>query len=145
MKIVMCDIWSFHGEGRYIAVTTNGSVRRDGCAVMGRGLAFQAARRFPYLARLLGERLRLSGNNVYIFESERIITFPVKHEWHMKADLELISKSARQLAELIKIHPEIAPVYMTKPGCGNGRRTWDEVRPIIEPVLADKVVITDFE
>ena len=45
------NLWHFHTQGRWVVTTTNGSVRKDGCAVMGRGVAREAA------AKLLGRSL----------------------------------------------------------------------------------------
>jgi hypothetical protein len=33
-------------------------------------------------------------------------------------------------------------VLLPRPGCGNGHRTWDEVCPVIEPILDDRFTVT---
>jgi len=47
------DIWEHLGKA-VIAVTTSGSVARNGKAVMGRGVARQAVQRFPAFPLILG-------------------------------------------------------------------------------------------
>ena len=48
------DLWACHANGAWVTITTNGIVRQDGAAVMGRGVAYAAAQRYPWLARSLG-------------------------------------------------------------------------------------------
>ncbi len=43
------DIWKYADQGDVIVITTNGSLTRDGRAIFGRGVARQAALRFPDL------------------------------------------------------------------------------------------------
>jgi hypothetical protein len=101
VNVVEKDIWEVYAEGRTIVVPTNGSVNKRGEAFMGRGVAKQAAQRFPDLPYKLGRRIRtpsslFGGNRVHLFADERIITFPVKRFWHEMADLDLIILSARK-------------------------------------------------
>jgi hypothetical protein len=53
-----------------ICLTTNGSVRQDGAAVMGRGVALMAKRLWYGLDRLLGKRLKKQGNVVQVLTLE---------------------------------------------------------------------------
>lgn len=141
---VFGDLWTYPTDFRVI--TTNGSVRSDGRAVMGRGCAKEATTRYPHLARLLGERLRARGNHVHFFSDVELkdrlglFTFPVKHAWRDVADLDLIRRSTEEFArELLASATYVLP----RPGCGNGQRTWDEVRPLVA-VLPDNVRVIDF-
>jgi hypothetical protein len=53
------DLWQLadFGHADAVCITTNGYVRRDGHAVMGRGCALQAAKRWPLLPKVLGDIL----------------------------------------------------------------------------------------
>jgi hypothetical protein len=62
MREITGNLWDYHDDGWWIAITTNGFIRRDGTAVMGRGCAAQAAKRYPALPRRLGTRLQTDGN-----------------------------------------------------------------------------------
>src|SRR3972149_5208543 len=73
-------------------VMTNGSIRRDGCAVMGRGVVRQAVERYPPLPALLGTLLCNYGNRVYPYPAFQLFTFPVKHAWRELADIALIRR-----------------------------------------------------
>ena len=73
---------------------------------MGRGVALQAKQRYKHIATILASHITLYGNHVsLIIESEvykNIISFPVKHHWYEKANLDLIRISAIELLVLIK-------------------------------------------
>ncbi len=94
------NIWTFHRTGAWVAITTNGVVKPDGSAVMGRGVALQARRRFPRLPYELGAQIRAEGNQVFAFPQYRLYTLPVKGHWRDRADQDLIVASCRQLAAM---------------------------------------------
>jgi len=132
-------------------ITTNGDVRKDGRAVMGRGVARQAAQRWPSLRLRLGDLIAGSeafhlpayGNHVHhlgSFYNGNLVSFPVKHHWQDTADLSLIVQSCRELVKLTtKMNWRF--VLMPRPGCGNGGLTWDVVKPMIQPLLDDRFFI----
>ncbi len=144
MRVVEKNLWDAHAEGKTVVITTNGYVNGRGLAVMGRGVARQAAERFPSLPRQLAERIytegKTGGNRVHHFQEERIITFPVKHKWFEDADLELICKSAVELVALLDKLPQEKPVAMPKPGCGNGKLKWGDVEPVLDSILVEGYV-----
>lgn len=140
MNLETGDIWKYHDAGHTICVATNGIVRVDGNAVMGRGIALEAGTRFPQLKRELGDKL-FGGNHVYWFPEFRIITFPTKHHWMYDSDLKLIHKSAVQLAKVVKDNNIAGPIYLPAPGCGNGNLTWEQVCPAIMDVLDDNFTV----
>lgn len=135
------DLWGFNGVH---VITTNGYVRRDGAAVMGRGCARQAAVRYPRLPMVLGEALKEMGNQVYYFYEYNIITFPVKHLWSEPAVPGLIIKSAKELMNTIARHSIIENLYLARPGTGNGQLLWVDVKPLIKDILSDQVTAVDF-
>lgn len=134
---VIGNLWTYPAD--YRIITTNGSLKRDGCAVMGRGCAFQATKRYKFLQRDLGKLLSDSGNKLYVFMNLQLITFPVKYKWYEKANLDLIQKSTKEL--LSQIHGRGNLIYvMPRPGCGNGQLDWVDVKPILE-ILPDNVKV----
>lgn len=135
------DLWEFPATAR--CITTNGFVRNDGHAVMGRGCAKQAARRYPALPALLGGLLKEKGNHVFLLmEHPRLYTFPVKRNWYEQASLQLIERSCQELIPFIKAGERCV---IPRPGCGNGQRDWvTEVEPILSKLLDDRFMVIDF-
>ena len=132
MKEIFGDLWEFDG---IIAITTNGFVKRDRACVMGRGCARQAAVRFPDLPRKLASRISAEGNHVFHFPEHGLIIFPVKHNWWEAADLGLIQRSAGELLKIIEVKKIKEAVYLPRPGSGNGRLKWEDVKKILLPIL----------
>ena len=117
-------------------ITTNGAVRKDGACVMGRGCALEAAKKWPALPFQLGNQIKIYGNKVFYFDEPNLFTFPVKHHWREEADLELIKQSAYEIqARAIQSWETIV---MPRPGCGNGRLSWDTVKDVISPILDNR-------
>jgi hypothetical protein len=124
-----------------VCITTNGSVKQDGRAVMGCGIAKQAAELFPELPLMLGTWLQSVGNHLHYLKyyedrGYTVCAFPVKHAWNdEKADLKLIKESAKDLVE--STMPDVK-VALVRPGTGVGGRDWEtEVKPILEHYLTD--------
>ena len=142
MREVTGNLWDVEADVRVI--TTNGYIKRNGSAVMGRGVALQAANKDPELPRLLGALLQDRGNVPIPIDSVagHLITLPVKHNWYEPADLDLIEASTRELVKIVDDRL-FKIVAMPRPGCGNGQRSWEEVKPVIEPLLDDRFVIVN--
>jgi hypothetical protein len=148
VKEITGNLWDFYDQGHWVVITTNGMVKKDGTAVMGRGVARDAAQRFPELPAHLGAAIKQWGNKVSIFmKPPRIISFPVKHHWRDQADPELILESAQYLSQALSRHVEPSifkpPVYMVRPGCGNGGLEWSMIRPMLVPILDDRFIVVE--
>lgn len=129
------NLWDYPADVRII--TTNGTIKKDGSCVMGRGCAKEAADRYPDFPKLLGKAIKQGGNNPHVIEG--IITFPVKHQWFEHADLTLIRTSVLQLKRMI----DPSKTYvMPRPGCGNGKREWSEVKSLLKDLPDNVYVIT---
>ncbi len=145
------DLWTMPADAR--CVTTNGATRQDNHAIMGRGCAQQARDQFPGIDARLGRLLVAEGNHVHWLgrwgpQNLSLFSFPVKHTWQDQADLELIERSAHELMEVLdgknrwfKVLPPDGIVLLPRPGVGNGRRSWVEVRKVIAPILDDRVLV----
>jgi hypothetical protein len=155
VKEVKGDIWSYWIESYPICITVNGCMRQDGCAVMGRGVAAQAARRIPELpARLGGLIVKYGWEKVYQI-APYILSFPVKRDqgvcdgsnvvhhmahkfrpgdlvpgWALKAEVEIIADS------LVLLHRWVGyfardHIVLPRPGCGAGELDWEtQVKPL---------------
>jgi len=146
MLEVYGDIWKYKADAK--CITTNGYVRTDGRAVMGRGVALQATKRYPDIALVLGSAIRDNGLHVQILgetdDDGWLVSFPVKYHWREKADLELIKDSALELIELTDVQ-NWNTVVLPKPGCGNGQLHWKDVKSVLKHLLDDRFHIIDYE
>ena len=135
------NIWDY--PSNVICITTNGITRKDGAAVMGRGVAHQAKTRYPGIEYQLGRLLNEEGNHVwFIFKGKLFLTFPVKHHWKEKADLKLIARSVLEFNEAIRGLDDLIFV-LPRPGCGNGQLSWHDVKPLLSSLPDNVHVITN--
>ncbi|MCK4351801.1 ADP-ribose-binding protein [candidate division WOR-3 bacterium] len=141
MKEIFGDLFE-QKDADVICITTNGFVKRDGSCVVGRGCAKEADRRWN-CSKTLGELIRHWENIPVIFyrtNDYTVVSFPVKHNWWEKADLDLIRKSANLLVGLADFY-DWKKVVLPRPGCGNGRLDWKDVKPVLEPILDDRFYV----
>jgi hypothetical protein len=143
MNILRANIWSYHPE-HWIVIPTNIGWKKNGENVMGRGLAQQAAAKFPGLASWYGQVCRDDAPRTWVKMciKHSLLMFPVKPlgadpsmAWKQKAALDLIEHSARQLRNIIWNYA--MKVVMPMVGCGNGGLRREEVLPILEKHLGD--------
>ena len=145
MKEVFGDAMVLRRNYTYLCVTTNGFVKKNGEAVMGAGIAktvnLLSHKHGMNAAARLGRLITKNGNVVQrIFKN--VIAFPVKHNWWEAADIELIKESCRQLVSLLG--PD-ETALLPRPGCGNGKLNWSDVKPVIEKILDDRVSIVHWK
>lgn len=133
------NLWDVHTSGEIIAITTNGIVKANGHAVMGAGLAKQAAERYPDLPRWLGQRIRQDGNHPYFFPAIRLVSFPTKFDWKQPADVHLIQDSLRLIRDLME-QAHLPRLFCPRPGCGLGQLDWQTVKHMIEPLVDDRFI-----
>lgn len=136
------NLWDYPADVRVI--TTNGFVKKNGECVMGRGCALEAAKAQPSLPLALGRMIEQNGNHVFLLNNGevKLYSFPVKHQWFEVADIELIKRSAEELVSKIAGPKR---VVMPRPGCGNGQLKWEDVKPILEPILDDRFHVITFK
>lgn len=135
------DLWSVTDGA--ICITTNGTVKKNGRGVMGRGCALEAVDKYQDIDVELGNNIIKYGNIVTFLKNWdiQILSFPVKHNWWEIADIELIKRSCKQLVDLMQKF-SITKVYLPRPGCGNGKLDWEkDVKPAIKDLLPDSVII----
>ncbi len=144
MKELQADMWAVDADCRVI--TTNGFVKQNGKAVMGRGCALEAAQKCHDLPTLLGHAIRHNGNVTTLLcnlNDAALISLPVKHRWWDKADLSLIICSTVQLVKIVD-QQKFQQVVLPRPGCGNGKLSWEDVRPSLIALLDDRFTVVDY-
>lgn len=131
------DLWALPAD--YRCITTNGALRRNGYAVMGKGVALEARMKFHDLEAILGSLIHKYGNHVFHL-GYGLISFPTKYHWKHDSDISLIKRSASELVLLLK-NDSATRVLLTRPGCGNGNLQWKDVKNAISDILTDKKFI----
>lgn len=150
------NMWDVFGNTDLFLITTNPIRRKDGALVMGRGIALEAAKKFPHLPYVFGKQVAYderyqdytdalypsSCNVVGKFgdQNQKMGYFMVKRHWRLPADLNVIAISTKQLARLA---PLVDRIDLNFPGIGNGRIGRDQVLPIIEG-LPDNVHVWEY-
>jgi hypothetical protein len=138
MKFETANLLDYIGEYP-VVITTNGTVKKDGRANLGRGNAKEVGGCCPWLADKLGELIKMSGNHVHYLES-MLVSFPVEDTWTSQADISLVRRSACELLELVN-DMGWERVYMPLPGCGMGGLRPSDVISVLAPVLDDRFIV----
>lgn len=136
---VVGNMWDIEADA--YCITTNGFVKKNGKAVMGAGCAKEAATKWPLLPKVLGYHIQQEGNRVWCWgENPKLVMFPVKHNWWEKADMDLILESAYSLMAFVTME-NWKKVLLPRPGCGNGKLNWEDVKAELWPILDERVWI----
>ena len=149
MKQLQADIFSreVKAVADGICFTSNGIIKSDKTLVMGAGVAKSFAERYPKLPKIFGELVERFGNRVnyhkqldYGSKSIYIISFPTKYHWRDKSDLKLVEQSAKELVKLCD-KLELKNVFLPYPAIGRGGLKKEEVEPVIEKILDDRITV----
>lgn len=149
MKNGSGDIWDKQKLGCWICIPVNGVVNKDGRLVMGKGLAKDAAERYPALSDHWGRRVTRMGSVPLIYPPGRLISFPTKYHWKDPSPIELIAESAQKLVAVVDILQQVGyvtyinpTVYLPRVGCGEGQLDWSrDVLPVLTRILIDDFTI----
>lgn len=151
------DIWALARAGDAVVVPVNVGWRGDGLAVLGRGLALQAVRRFRWLRRWWGEICQRCGSGTGVvavccedgkWAGLWLVCFPVKPlnvaqpylSWRAGADIGLIERGLVALARW-GTSGTVARILVPSLGCGNGGLSEAAVVPLMERHLSSDVFV----
>lgn len=129
----VADAWKLHAQGFWLVVPTNQTVRKDGNAVMGAGLAFQAAQKFPDIPARYGKSLQAKSYRM-AFNDHRLLLVPTKIDWRQSSSTRLVSEGAQGIAKWAIAHPT-EKIVVPALGCGKGGLSWEVVKPILLKLL----------
>jgi len=148
------NVWEVANQNDAIVIPTNIGWNAQGKAVMGKGLAGQAAQRFPTLRSIYGPHCQVYGIKTPLlyhkFPSpsgdQYLILFPTKPfnenapflSWKSPADISLVKKSLQQLATLKPPHVN-GKIYVPFVGCGLGG-----LQRKVVGELMDQILIADY-
>lgn len=132
------DIWTWAAE--VVIIPTNGMVHADGSLVMGAGVAKEAAIRFPEIPKEWGYLVEHHGNNCYLAQNRRLISFPTKYNWRDYSVRSLIERSAHQVVRIADSQ-NIKSLAMPRVGCGLGGLKWVNLKHLLGGILDDRFVV----
>ena len=138
MHVKFGDMWDIVGETDLFCITANSTVRKsDEHLVMGRGIAREAAQRYPGLQFMAGKLVSAYSvpYGVIILPIKPFALFQVKTHWQHDAELSLIEHTVRCLLLHAKGYNTVDRNF---PGIGNGKLLMEDVLPVID-CLGDNV------
>ena len=92
------------GQTKTIVFASNGSLKKDGSNVMGKGVGHALSHVVSTLPQIFGKAVKQNGNKCYSvkFMSFTFISFPTKHNYWETEDRNLILQSIEDLKPLLK-------------------------------------------
>lgn len=144
MKEAIGDLFSYPCDARVIP--TNGQLRSNGLAIMGAGVAKQAATQDPHLALCLGKAIQRHGVRCEVIDDgpPATVAFPTKYNWRQDSDRGLIAQSTAELVALTD-HYNWRTVAMPRVGAGLGGLRWSDIGCFFEGELDDRFVIVSLQ
>jgi O-acetyl-ADP-ribose deacetylase (regulator of RNase III) len=128
-----------------IVIPVNWTTKRNGDAVMGAGVAKQAAERWPELPQRLGMAIHFAAGPapqrfVMSSDGQHVVCFPTKGDWRQPSTIEAIEFGSVALVRLAE-YWGWKTVTLPRLGCGLGKLDWDDVRPVLAKHLDDRFIV----
>ena len=163
-KVEYGDIFDYVGKADCICVTTNGTIKSNGELVMGAGIAKQFYDRYQKfdIARVLANKLykgtplktmhvvNPADNICYKAIDAKdnngtyVLSFPTKHHFMDKGDLDLIIKSAKRAMVFADMY-NLKSIILPSPGTGCGKLNEDDVYKELDKILDERFTIIKYE
>jgi hypothetical protein len=152
MNLKYGDMWDVWESSDLFVITGNSYLRKDGCLVMGRGIARQAKDKFKGLNLKLGKIIEREVGHLgkyYLLVStdwkrgRKLALAQVKTDFSYDADLGLIRGMTSRL-NVLAVENKESVINMNFPGIGNGNLSVEQVMPLIE-TLPDNVNVWRFK
>lgn len=157
------NIFDYVGKADCICVTTNGTIKSNGELVMGAGVAKQFYDRYKDLgiARTLANKLykgtplkkmhvvNPADNICYKAVDKKdnngtyVLSFPTKHHFMDKGDLDLIKKSAKRAVVFADMY-DLKSIIIPSPGTGCGQLNEDDVYKELDKILDNRFTIIKY-
>lgn len=149
MREAVGDLFTYPSD--CLVIPINWTTKANGDAVMGAGVAKEAARRWPWLPASLGNFIgRSTSPAALTFQAHRddsdglfhVVCVPTKHDWREPSTVGLVDLGAKALVVQVD-RAGWQTVALPRLGCGEktGRLSWSDVKPILAGLLDDRFVV----
>lgn len=143
MQLVQNNIWDFADTLDYVCITTNSTLNKDNCLIMGKGNAKEANMRLPDLPKDFGQQIveRNVNGGFYglLVSHKKYLAFQTKYHWRDNSPIELVERTTNMLVRLANNHPD-KTFGLPFPGINNGRLKPKDVYPLLQK-LPDNVFV----
>lgn len=150
MRRTRGNIWTFHRTHWVLVPTNVGFNLKEFEAIMGRGLALDAKRRFPDLPKWYGDVcMRQRKKTMFVLNHpHRLVLMPTKpfnerepwNSWNCKSTIEFVEKQVAYLAQQNLDFWEL-PITLPLVGCGEGGLLAEDVMPVLERHLTSDLFL----
>ncbi len=130
-----CSFWIEPAEFR--CILTHGATDGEGNAILDIGIAVEAIDKFAGLAGDLGRLIVARGNHVHEIRPD-LLSFPIKQYQWSGPDLAIISRSAKQLANIVGDRKTLLP----KPEIADGGPSWEQIISALAPLPDTVFMVT---
>jgi hypothetical protein len=164
------NLWDYLGKVDALFISTNLATKREGIAVMGRGCALEASKKWPFIPQVLGSSLSQGNFNPIVLckppkQRTEIWSLPVKEQGFIatcQEDIdERVTAFQRQHMAVGKWVPSWAQkatldqivksarfiqalplesAVLPRCGAGAGELDWPTVSEILESILDDRFI-----
>jgi hypothetical protein len=146
MREIQGNIWDYHTGYIPVVITTNCDINSQGNAIMGKGIALEAKKKFPKLPLFLAQHIKRFYDKVKFFPEYNIFCLPTKEHYWENSNLLLIEEGILNLRSIVNWYNEFSEsmmkkVYLPRLGCGCGNLKWENVKPLIETYLDDRFIV----
>ncbi len=149
MREIVGDLWTVEADA--IVVPVCWVLKANGDAVMGAGVALEAAKRRPDLPGRLGQAIQEYPDEPHVlvlaaWPGKRVVLLPTKRHWRQRSDLDLIQQMAAEDLPMCALQSGLKQVAMPRVGCGFGGLFWkSQVRPVLASILDDRFCVVHRE
>lgn len=113
----------------------------DCSGAQGAGLALAIRRRWPAAGAWFKAQARAQGVepgtllHFTVRDGPTVLFFPTKRHWQEDSTLEVVQAGLAALPQCARVMPRfLTRIAIPALGCGEGRLTWEEVRPRVEAI-----------
>jgi len=153
MRIHKIDLDEVELRNSILIFTTNGNIKKDGRAVMGRGIAKYVRDNLLFFDEedldwkkpdiVLGTNIYVFGNRPFLFYAKRknqneefyTISFPTKYNWWERSNLKLIENSIKETIYLLRtnyfLFYDIKRIFIPLFATENGRLKFEDIKPLL--------------